>query len=71
MPDLEDADERTRLSSPLSLADHESQLVILDEVQRVPELFQLAGDHRSGTAAGAKQMGDSFCSDRPRRPTKE
>jgi predicted AAA+ superfamily ATPase len=39
--DLEDADDRAKLSSPARyLADHESELVILDEVQRVPELFQ-------------------------------
>ena len=39
--DLEDADERAKLSNPtLYLADHESELVILDEVHRVPELFQ-------------------------------
>ena len=39
--DLEDADDRARLSSPARyLADHESELVILDEVQRVPDLFQ-------------------------------
>ena len=39
--DLEDEDERAKLSNPTRyLADHESQLVILDEVHRVPELFQ-------------------------------
>lgn len=39
--DLEDADERAKLSSPTRyFADHESELVILDEVHRVPELFQ-------------------------------
>jgi predicted AAA+ superfamily ATPase len=39
--DLEDADERLKLSNPVRyLADHENELVILDEVRRVPELFQ-------------------------------
>ena len=39
--DLEDPDDRARLSSPgRYLADHERELVILDEVQRTPELFQ-------------------------------
>jgi uncharacterized protein len=39
--DLEDEDDRVKLSNPASyFADHESELVILDEVHRVPELFQ-------------------------------
>jgi predicted AAA+ superfamily ATPase len=39
--DLEDEDERVKLSNPaLYFADHERDLVILDEVHRVPELFQ-------------------------------
>jgi uncharacterized protein len=39
--DLEDEDERAKLSYPTRyLADHERELVILDEVHRVPELFQ-------------------------------
>lgn len=39
--DLEDADDRAKLSSPARyMADHERQLIILDEVQRTPELFQ-------------------------------
>ena len=39
--DLEDEDELAKLSNPARyLADHESELVILDEVHRVPELFQ-------------------------------
>jgi len=39
--DLEDEDDRAKLSSPARyLADHENELVILDEVHRVPELFQ-------------------------------
>src|SRR5271165_851208 len=39
--DLEDEDERAKLSNPTRyLADHESELVILDEVHRVPDLFQ-------------------------------
>lgn len=39
--DLEDADDRAKLSNPTRyFADHESELVILDEVQRTPELFQ-------------------------------
>ena len=39
--DLEDEDERAKLANPvLYLADHERELVILDEVHRVPELFQ-------------------------------
>jgi predicted AAA+ superfamily ATPase len=39
--DLEDPEDRARLSNPVRyLADHEKELVILDEVQRTPELFQ-------------------------------
>ena len=39
--DLEDENDRARLSNPGKyLADHENELVILDEVHRVPELFQ-------------------------------
>jgi predicted AAA+ superfamily ATPase len=39
--DLEDEDERVKLSNPVRyFADHERDLVILDEVHRVPELFQ-------------------------------
>jgi len=39
--DLEDEDQRAKLSDPARyFADHENELVILDEVQRVPELFQ-------------------------------
>ena len=39
--DLEDEDERAKLSNPTRyLADHEGELVILDEVHRLPELFQ-------------------------------
>jgi predicted AAA+ superfamily ATPase len=39
--DLEDTDERAKLSSPARyMADHETELVILDEVQRAPEIFQ-------------------------------
>jgi predicted AAA+ superfamily ATPase len=39
--DLEDEDERAKLSNPVRyFADHEKDLVILDEVHRVPELFQ-------------------------------
>src|ERR1700730_14720028 len=39
--DLEDEDERVKLSNPARyFADHERELVILDEVHRVAELFQ-------------------------------
>lgn len=39
--DLEDENDRAKLSDPNKyLADHEDQLVILDEVHRVPEIFQ-------------------------------
>ena len=39
--DLESPADRAKLSEPeLYLADHEHKLVILDEIQRVPELFQ-------------------------------
>tara|TARA_R110002072_G_scaffold211424_1_gene368952 strand:- start:5433 stop:6602 length:1170 start_codon:yes stop_codon:yes gene_type:complete len=39
--DLEDAGDRERLTdAALYLSEHEDKLVILDEVQRVPELFQ-------------------------------
>ena len=39
--DLEDEDDRAKLANPaLYFADHEDELVILDEVHRAPELFQ-------------------------------
>lgn len=39
--DLEEEDARAKLANPASyLADHDRELVILDEVHRVPELFQ-------------------------------
>jgi predicted AAA+ superfamily ATPase len=39
--DLEDEADRVRLSDPVRyFADHERELVILDEVHRLPELFQ-------------------------------
>ena len=39
--DLEDNDDRAKLASPaLYFADHQNDLIILDEVHRVPELFQ-------------------------------
>jgi predicted AAA+ superfamily ATPase len=39
--DLEDAEDRAKLLNPARyLADHDRELVILDEVQRTPELFQ-------------------------------
>jgi uncharacterized protein len=39
--DLENADDRAKLASPVRyLSDHEDELVILDEVHRVPDLFQ-------------------------------
>ncbi len=39
--DLEDEDDRAKLANPaLYFADHEKELVILDEVHRAPELFQ-------------------------------
>ena len=56
--DLEDAADRGKLSdAALYLSGHEDKLVILDEVQRVPELFQtLRGlidqGRRRGTRAG-------------------
>ena len=56
--DLESPADRARLSDPeLYLADHEERLVILDEVHRVPDLFQsLRGlidrGRRTGRRAG-------------------
>ena len=56
--DLEDERDRVKLSDPaLYLADHDKELVILDEVHRLPELFQqLRGiidkGRRSGKANG-------------------
>lgn len=39
--DLEDESDRAKLSDPVGyFADHEGELVVLDEVQRMPELFQ-------------------------------
>ena len=56
--DLESVADRAKLSDPeLYLADHEDRLVILDEVHRVPDLFQsLRGlidrSRRKGTMSG-------------------
>lgn len=56
--DLESPADRAKLADPeLYLADHEDKLVILDEVHRIPELFQdLRGlidrGRRSGKKAG-------------------
>ena len=54
--DLESPADRAKLSEPeLYLADHENKLVILDEIQRVPELFQcLRGLIDSGRRKGIK-----------------
>jgi uncharacterized protein len=54
--DLEDEDERVKLSNPVRyFADHERDLMILDEVHRVPELFQrLRGVIDRGRRQGAK-----------------
>jgi hypothetical protein len=39
--DLEEEEDRSKLSDPVRyLADHEGELVVLDEVHRAPELFQ-------------------------------
>lgn len=54
--DLESAADRSRLAEPdLYLADHEDELVILDEVHRVPRLFQeLRGAIDRGRRAGKR-----------------
>jgi len=54
--DLESPADRAKLSEPeLYLADHEDKLVILDEIQRVPELFQcLRGLIDEGRRKGIK-----------------
>src|SRR5580700_1179065 len=56
--DLEDPGDRAKISSPVQyLTEHKNDLVILDEVQRVPDLFeQLRGiidrGRREGRANG-------------------
>ncbi len=52
--DLESEEDRAKLANPARyFADHENELVILDEVQRVPELFQqLRGIIDSGRRRG-------------------
>lgn len=54
--DLEAASDRARLADPeLYFADHEDELVILDEVHRVPDLFQtLRGVIDRGRRKGKK-----------------
>ena len=54
--DLESPADRAKLSEPeLYLADHGNKLVILDEIQRVPEVFQgLGGLIDSGRRKGIK-----------------
>src|ERR1700694_2200106 len=61
--DLEDENERVKLSDPVRyFADHERELVILDEVHRLPELFQRL---RGVIDRGRRRTG-AFCSlDRP------
>src|SRR5260370_35778307 len=53
--DLENEEERAKLSNPTHyFADHEHELVILDKVHRVPQVFQslrgviAKGRHRGG-----------------------
>ena len=52
--DLESEEDRAKLANPARyFADHENELVVLDEVQRVPELFQqLRGIIDSGRRRG-------------------
>ena len=52
--DLESEEDRAKLANPARyFADHEDELVVLDEVQRVPELFQqLRGIIDSGRRRG-------------------
>src|SRR5260370_37745906 len=54
--DLESVPDRGRLSDPQQyFADHEKELVILDEVHRIPELFQtLRGVIDRGRRSGRK-----------------
>ena len=54
--DLESDQDRARLSEPeLYLADHEDDLVILDEVHRIPDLFMvLRGSIDRGRRAGRR-----------------
>src|ERR1700678_1135793 len=54
--DLEDGADRIKLSDPARyLGDHEHELVIMDEVHRVPELFQsLRGVIDRGRRQGKK-----------------
>jgi uncharacterized protein len=54
--DLEDEADRAKLASPAHyLAEHQDKLIILDEVQRVPELFQsLRGIIDKNKRAGRK-----------------
>jgi len=60
--DLESPADRAKLSDPeLYLADHEDQLVILDEVHRLPNLFRsLRGLIDRGGRKG-KRRGGSCC----------
>src|SRR5439155_639075 len=54
--DLESEEARARLSSPARyLADHENELVIMDEVQRTPELFQ----HLRGVIDQGRRRGNA------------
>ena len=64
--DLEDENDRAKLSDPNKyLADHDDQLVILDEVHRAPEIFQqLRGIIDKGRRRG-KANGRFLLLDRP------
>ena len=60
--DLEDEDERAKLSNPvLYLADHERELVILDEVH----CFSGCEASSTGDGGMGRQMGGSCFSDQP------
>jgi len=53
--DLEDENDRAKFANPRkNLADHEIELVILDEVRRVPELTNPQIAHRAATALQAE-----------------
>jgi predicted AAA+ superfamily ATPase len=65
--DLEDENDRVKLADPSKyLEDHQDELVVLDEVHRVPEIFQQLRAIIDRDVEGEKPMGVFFSSVRPR-----
>lgn len=64
--DLESDADRAKLSEPVYLSQHSDKLVILDEVHRLPNLFQkLRGLIDRGRRSGAEPVSSCSLDQRP------